>query len=310
MNFYDALAKNAKPVEIAPTSTSYFSQPSAGLDPRLFVDNKLIGSVRNSVLGILFEHLKNHYYNPQGYIYVWIAGSGVSYQWAAQRLPGDLDCLIGVDYLKFRQANTQYRGLSDQEIADMFNEDFRNELWPQTSNYLGAFELTFYVNAQTDISKIKPYAAYSLTDDNWTVEPQEVTVSITKDWEHKVTRDKNRGVEILTRYSDALEKIGGAKNEAMRINAESTLKLAVDQASALFEEIHHGRKSAFSQSGMGYIDYANYRWQAGKASGLITALRALKELSDKTKKEFEEQTYGMELPSAKTLVRRASLYKN
>jgi hypothetical protein len=310
MNFYDALARNATPVEIVPTSTSYFSQPSAGLDPRLFSDNKLIGSVRGSVLGFLFEHLKKYYYNPQGYIYAWLAGSGVSYQWAAQRDPGDLDCLVGINYLQFRQSNPQYRGLSDQEIADMFNEDFRTHLWPLTSRFLGAFELTFYVNAQTDIKKIKPYAAYSLTDDDWTVEPQEVNVPITKDWEAKVTRDKNRGVEILTRYTDALEKIGGAKNDAMRLNAESALKLAVDQASALFEEIHQGRKSAFSQSGMGYIDYANYRWQANKASGLINALRVLKDVSDKTKKEFDEQTYGIELPNAKVLVRRAASYNN
>lgn len=309
MDFNAALVKQATPVSIEPSETSYFSAPNAGLDPRLFRDNKIIGSVRNGILSILFDHLRRHYYNPEAYIHVWLAGSGVSYQWAANRSPAELDCLVGVDYIAFRKSNTKFVGLSDQEIASMFNEDFRAELYPHTENYLDSFELTFYVNVATDIRTIKPYAAYSLTDDDWTVEPSEPSINPKRDWERKVARDENMAVEILDRYSNALANIGTATTATARINAEAALKLAVEQGAALFEDIHHGRGAAFSPSGMGYADYANYRWQAGKKAGLVQALKQLKDISTKTRQEFEAQTYGMELPSAKVLVRRAALYK-
>ena len=305
MSYYDALAKKAAPVSLEPSETSYFSKPAGGLDPRLFANNKLIGSVRNSILGMLLEHLHRHYYNPEAYIHAWLAGSGVSYQWAANRTPGDLDCLVGVDYIAFRRSNPQYQGLSDQEIASMFNEDFRNELWPTTANFLDSFELTFYVNVASDIRTIKPYAAYSLTDDDWTVEPSEPNINIQRDWTRKVERDKSMAIEILERYSSALANIGTATTAAARINAEAALKLAVQQGAALFEDIHKGRSSAFSPSGQGYADYANYRWQAGKQEGTVQALKQLKELATQTRQEFESQTYGMELPDAKLLIRRA-----
>jgi hypothetical protein len=305
MNLNEALSANAVPVSPEPSETSYFSSPQAGLDPRLFRDNQLIGIIRNGILRVLFEHLEANYHNPQAYIHAWLAGSGVSYQWAANRSPADLDCLIGVDYIKFKQSNPKYAGFSDKEISDMFNENFRAELQPLTENYLGTFELTFYVNVQTDIRNIKPYAAYSLTNDDWTVEPQQVSLTLGRDWERRVTRDKNMAVEILTRYSDALGSIGTATSSAARINAEAALKLAVEQGAALFEDLHHGRNAAFSQSGLGYLDYANYRWQAGKEAGVVQALKKLKDISKKTRQEFESQTYGMELPDARVLIRRA-----
>ena len=309
MDFNVALTKHATPVSLEPADTSYFSAPAAGLDPRLFRDNHLIGSVRNGILSILFDHLRRHYYNPEAYVHVWLAGSGVSYQWAANRTPADLDCLVGIDYIAFRKSNTKFVGLSDQEIASMINEDFRAELYPQTENYLDSFELTFYVNVASDIRTIKPYAAYSLTDDDWTVEPSEPTLNPKKDWERKITRDESMTVEILERYSQALANIGTATTDTARVNSEAVLKRAVDQGAALFEDIHHGRGSAFSPSGEGYADYANYRWQAGKKSGVVQALKQLKEISTKTRQEFESQTYGMELPTANVLVRRAALYK-
>ena len=309
MDLYKALTSQAVPVAIEPSETSYFSAPQAGLDPRLFKSNQLVGSVRQGILRFLFDHLQAHYQNPEAYIYAWLAGSAVSYQWAANRDPADLDCLVGINYVAFRRANEQYARLSDQEIASMFNENFRLELQPLTERYLDTFELTFYVNVQTDIRNIKPYAAYSLTDDDWTVEPQNLVAGTNPQWEKKIARDLARGVEVLERYMKALDAIGAATNAAARLNAEATLKLAVDQAAAMFEDIHHGRSGAFSQSGAGYLDYANFRWQAGKQSGLVQALKKLKDISAKTRQQFEAQTYGMELPDASVLIRRAALRK-
>jgi hypothetical protein len=305
MDIYSTLAAQAEPVSVEPSETSYFSTPGAGLDPRLFINNKLVPSVRSSVLRILIEHLKFHYYNPEAFITVWLAGSAVSYQWSAARKPADLDCLIGVNYLQFRQTNPEFKSLSDAQIAAMFNEDFRQDLHPLTKDFMGTFELTFYVNVKSDIRSIKPYAAYSLTHDDWTVQPEVKAPPRNKAWEQKVTKDTSMTTEILSRYSVALDGISQATTDSARRNSEAALKLAVEQGAALFDDIHKGRTYAFSPSGQGYSDIYNYRWQAGKQAGTVQALRKLKDISVKGRKAFEESTYGMSLPDASTLVRRA-----
>lgn len=304
MDYYAALVKQARPVSVEPSETSYFAAPQAGLDPRLFRSGKLIPSVRASILRILFNHLKQHFNTPEAYLHVWLAGSAVSFQWAAARKPADLDCLIGVNYLIFRQSNLEYKGLSDKEIAKTFNEILR-ELHPTTSSFLDAFELTFYVNVISDIRSIKPYAAYSLTTDDWTVAPEVKGVPTNKQWERTVSRDVSMATEILNRYAKALSDIKSAPTDVARRNAEAALKLAIEQGSALFEDIHGGRKSAFAPSGQGYADVSNYRWQAGKASGIVQALKQMNEIATQSKKEFEKKTYGMELPSPDVLIRRA-----
>ena len=129
--------------------------------------------------------------NPEAYCHVWLAGSAVSYQWGAARKPADLDCLIGVNYIQFRKANQQYKALSDRDISDMFNEGFRKEIHPITANFLEAFELTFYVNVASDIRKIKPYAAYSVTNDDWTVQPEVKGAPSNKGWDKKIAQDKS-----------------------------------------------------------------------------------------------------------------------
>jgi hypothetical protein len=251
------------------------------------------------------DNLKNSYFNPEAWAHVWLAGSAVSYQWSAARKPADLDCLIGIDYVKFRQANPSFKTFSNNEIASELNAFFRKEIHPLTSSFLDAFELTFYVNVQSDIKKIKPYAAYSLTNNDWTVQPEIKTPPLNKMWEKKVQQDSGLAQEILARYSGALTAIGSATTDAGRRNAEAALKLAVEQGSALFEDLHHGRTYAFSEAGQGYVDIHNYRWQAGKSSGVIQALKKLKDIQSEGKKAFEKNTYGMELPDTNTLIRRA-----
>lgn len=305
MDYYKALVQQARPVSVEPAETSYFSAPSAGLDPRLFRNGKVIPSIRASILRILFTHLKQKYSNPEAYLQVWLAGSAVSYQWSAARQPADLDCLIGVNYLMFRQANPSLRGLSNKEIAKTLNEGFGEQLNSANTNFMDFYELTFYVNVASDIRTIKPYAAYSLTNDEWTVKPEVKGVPSNKMWERKVAQDTSMATEILSRYSEALSNIGSATTDVARRNAEAALKLAVEQGAALFEDIHQGRKYAFSQSGQGYSDVHNYRWQAGKAAGTVQALKALKEIQKQSKKVFESATYGQELPTTDTLIRRA-----
>lgn len=291
-------------MNIVPGSTSYFSAPSSELDPKLFQGMELESWVRTGVLSLLFDYLARHFSNPHQWTKAWLAGSGVSYQWEASREPGDLDCLVGIDYINFRRYNTDYAGYSDAEIASMFNEGFNAELMPKTRNWEG-YELTFYVNPQTDIRDINPYAAYDLIGNFWTVTPEKnPQPPYSRAWEQRSIRDEETAKEMVSRYTAALEEVQRATNPAHRINAERKLQLAAEQAVTLYDDIHAGRKVAFSKIGSGYSDFNNYRWQAGKRSGIVQALRSIKELKDTSEKQSQLQTYGVELPDADTLIRR------
>ncbi len=292
------------------TNTSYFSAPEETLDPNLFEDMRLKSSVRMPLLRFVFGYLEAHYIAAHVWAKAWIAGSGASYQWSAARDPGDLDVLIGVDYPSFRASNPSMVGLSDAEISAEITEGFRNDVQPGTSNWHG-YEVTFFVNAgATDIRSINPYAAYDITADQWTVHPDpDATAPDSREWRVKARADETRAREILRAYSEAHTNLHNAPNDAARRNAERYLHLAVDQGVALFDQIHHGRKVAFSSNGEGYNDWTNYRWQAGKESGIIQALRQIKDYDDATKNARDVQTYGMELPDADTLRRRAALYR-
>jgi hypothetical protein len=287
-----------------PGSTSYFSAPASQLDPKLFDENGLKPWARSGILSILFDYLGTHYANPQQWAHVWLAGSGVSYQWEAAREPGDLDCLIGIDYVKFRQGNPGFSGFSDQEIAQQFNEEFNTHIMPNTRNWEG-YELTFYVNPQSDIRDINPYAAYDLTADTWTVEPERnPQPPYSRAWEQRAQRDHEMAEEMVKRYSGSLNELKNATNPAHRVNAERKLNQAADQAIAFFEDIHSGRKIAFSKIGSGYADYNNYRWQAGKKSGAIQALRSIKDQRKSVEASHQKETYGVELPNTSALIRR------
>lgn len=291
--------------EIEPGSTSYFSSPSDTLDPHLFQGNELKEWVRTGVLTLLFDYLARNYTNPNKWTKAWLAGSGVSYQWQAAREPGDLDCLVGIDYVTFRANNQEYAGLSNSEVASMFNEGFNKDLMPNTRNWEG-YELTFYVNQQSNITDINPYAAYDLVSDTWTVVPEKnPQPPYVRSWEQRAQRDHDTAVNLIKRYSDAVNEIKSATNPAYRVNAEHKIRHAREQAVAFYDDIHRGRKIAFSPVGAGYNDYNNYRWQAGKRSGAIQALRKIKEQSDILNKQSQVETYGVELPNTDTLIRRS-----
>lgn len=297
-------------VDVSPSSTSYFSKPETELDPRLFIGTTLRPWVRNGIKRLLFEHLGIRYTNPDRWVSMWLAGSGVSYQWSASRDPGDLDCLIGINYPVFRQYNQEYVGLSNEEIAKMLNEGFYEGLMPKTKSWEG-YELTYYVNPQSDIRDINPYAAYDLMSDSWTVFPDKSPdLPYSRSWEQRAKKDYDTAIELVSRYTQALSEVrSNASNTAYRINAEKRLQTIVDQAVAFYEDIHAGRKVAFSKIGGGYSDFNNYRWQAGKRSGAVHALKAIKEYKDLNEEEKQLDTYGIELPDADTLIRRAATNK-
>ena len=305
MNYYETLAQQAESVEFEPSETSYFSESAGHLDSRLFRGATLISNVRNAILVLLKNHLELGYNEPMSWSQVFLAGSGVSFNWQAHRAPADLDCLVSVDYVQFRQSNQEYKGWSDREISAELNQGFKNELHPRTDNFMDAFELTFYVNPNPNITELKPYAAYSVTDNTWVVPPTRLEPPTDPEWLSAVERDKVKAVELVKRYSTALDQIKNAANDAMRINAEAALAVSVQQGAAMFEDIHTSRSGAFSPTGAGYADFANYRWQAGKQSGVVPALRKIHAMSKEANERFSKETYGIELPDTSTLLRRA-----
>jgi hypothetical protein len=303
------LYSTSQPVLIQRSATSYFSEPEESLDPKLFEGTHIKKWVRNGLLHLLQDYLKEVYRHPELWAQAWLAGSGVSYQWSASREPRDLDVLIGVNYVQFRKANPEYMGLSDSEISKMLNEDFRTGLQKDTENWNG-YEVTFYVNpGATDIKTINPYAAYDLTYDEWTVVPPKTGVAENPAWESAAQRDLSMASEIVMRYSKATTDLKAAPHDAARRDAEARIHAALMQGDALYQDIHEGRKLAFRSTGGGYTDFHNYRWQAGKKYGTIPALRKMSEYWTAYKAQQTQETYGIELPDTQTLIRRAATYR-
>jgi len=291
--------------------TSYFSTPSTELDPQLFQGRQLRDWVRTGIVSMLQDYLHQKFRHSELWAHPWLAGSGVSYQWSAARQPGDLDCLVGVDFTQFRQANPEYKGLTDRQIAAEINEGFRTDLQPQTENWNG-YELTFYVNATgSDIRNIKPYAAYDLKYNEWTVTPDPTQTPPSKpEWDAVVDSDYDLASKVHTRFNSALLDLQDTRNGASQRNAEARLNAAAQQGSALYGEIHENRSVAFSPTGQGYADFNNYRWQAGKRTGTIDILRSVKKYASDMTKTRQAATYGIELPDTDTLIRRAALYRS
>jgi hypothetical protein len=207
--------------------------------------------------------------------------------------------------VQFRKANPEFRGLSDREIADEINDGFRSTLQLQTADWNG-YELTFYVNpTATDIRAIKPYAAYDLKYDEWTVAPDpSQQAPHNAAWEAVVSNDYSATKQVHKRFSMALMDVKTSHAGAAQRNAEVRLHAAASQALAMYHEIHGSRSEAFSSTGEGYADFHNYRWQGGKRTGTVDLLREIKE----SIQQLPGINYGVELPDTSTLIRRAALY--
>lgn len=305
-------------VDIQRHHTSYFSAPSTQLDTELFNGVHLKADVRQWVLHTTHQFLSESFSNSVLWARVWIAGSGVSYQWSHGMEPGDLDVLLGLNYIEFRHSNPEYTHASDSDIARMLNESF-HELHEEVSPMQfgeGVFDVTFYVNAgvtaaENGIMFINPYAAYDLTKDEWTVVPNpHPRPSHNRSWDEVTDWDHQRGVEIVSRYQNASQAVMGASNDAHRRNALAALHASLDAAEGLYEEIHSARRAAFGPSGYGYNDFGNHRWQVGKSTGVIQSMRRLKEYYDDIRADNAFETYGLELPNTDTLIRRAGTYRS
>lgn len=295
---------------LQPTETSYFSEPAAGLDPRLFRNEKLDSSVRSAILQLLLNHLNGLYTGAEGWSKAYLTGSGVSYQWAANREPGDLDCLITINYPRFRESNPSLRGLSDKEIASEINDGFHRMLHPRTELFLGTFELTFFAIVKPNITDLKPYAAYSLLDDEWVVSPTPTGGAEVPEWEPAISKDKSDAINIISSFISARNKYNSATNDAVKANARTEMRVASSQGTSLYNMLHDNRSLAFSDTGAGYSDFNNYRWQSNKRTGVVNALKSMMREMEARDVEAAASTYSTtEFPDANTLIRRAATYR-
>lgn len=269
-------------------ASSYFSRPSNILDPNLFEGEQLRSDVRDTILRIYMDYMGIRYNSPEHWSMVWLAGSGISFQWAANRGNGDLDVLFGIDYSRFVSANPDFQWMDRHDIAETITNDLRKNLWPITAHtYFGyqEYELTFFLNDNVEaspdsITNIRPYAAYNLTKDEWTVKPPNLSAqpgeAYPTEYYHQAESNKQAAQALVERYN-AVAREGAAirPGSPQDVNNRRHKALVRAEAENLFDSIHLGRKMAFSNQGEGYGDFYNFQWQAAKQHGVVNALNEI-----------------------------------
>lgn len=299
--FEDALARRVAATGTVTLSggSGYFAQRGPTLDPSLFdARQHLLPDVRSTVQHLFYSFLARRMNYPQAWATLWICGSGATTAWNADREsngdPGDLDVLIGVDYDLLRQHNPTFSGSGDDAIAHEINQRLHDGLWPSTARYqinAGVYEVTYYVNGgvgagRDDILVIAPYAAYNLRTDSWSQRPVEVPQDFSDQYfsaadRARVDHDTSRADAIAERFNGESALAANLTSDSPHLrNLLRMLHETVKDGAALFDEIHNGRHAAFTTGGLGYLDPANYRWQGGKASGAVSAMRSLKQVDE------------------------------
>lgn len=266
-------------ITLKPGESGYFSKPAQILDPHLFDGDHLKPDVRSLLTQDLMHYLGIYFNNPDRWIMVWLAGSGVSYQWAAARGNGDLDVLFGIDYDKFVEENRIYQWATREEIAEQIDAELKAYVWPLTANtYINGqyYEVTFFANDNVEanpdsITNIHPYAAYNLTTDEWTTKPPKLPENPRSLYPVEFERAADANLEA----AQALVNRYNAVSEGTGVNALTHRRLVGAQVKNLFDTIHLGRKNAFSMHGEGYGDYYNYAWQRAKQDGIVNALNEI-----------------------------------
>jgi hypothetical protein len=312
------ITQGAQP-DIHSGASGYFSAPQKGLDPHIFDGEHIKPDVRDHILGVLHTYLDARYHGVRSWLGVWLAGSGISFQWAGDRGNGDLDVLFGVDFPKFYATNPTFQGISEAEFADLMNTDLWKNLWPRTAqtDFHGqVYEVTYYLSpgaTSSSIAAINPYAAYDLTRDVWDIRPPELPDNPRNlypgEWWSAVDGERAGAEMLVNRYNTLRSQAAGlTENSPAWKNVLASQKLVVEQANNLYDSIHLGRREAFGPRGSGYGDFANFRWQAHKESGVVQALHSLAQMDTEARKEEQTELYGTPIDDAAVALAKAALW--
>lgn len=318
-NILEQKAAQAGSASMSEGASGYFSKPSSALDPNLFDGEKLKRDVRKQLNSTLMRFLARNanLKSPAKWLTIWLAGSGISYQWNADRGNGDLDVLYGVDLANFVQANPLWRWTSEDQLASMLNKFVKEHLWSETAQTRfgnRTYEVTYYLNpgVQRDITVIHPYAAYNLTTNSWDVRPPVLpdnpAQNYPKEWYDAADRDRAFAQSLTGRYNYLVRAMGSMQpNSPGWHNNGSMLELTVSQAQQLFQDIHQGRREAFSEQGHGYGDFHNFRWQEAKKNGVVESLAQITQVGESARTAEETKKYGAPITSADELLSRANI---
>lgn len=278
-------------------SSGYFSAPSDTLDPNLFSGDTLREEVRQCVAGNFLAWMTHNGWQVHpDWVHLWLTGSGVSYQWQADRGNGDLDVMVSIDVVPFRDANPEVQGWGEDDIAQYLTSKWQEDLWPRMSSTQigeGTYEVTYYWNPGTgkDIRHIGPYAAVNVKNGKWIVPPpklpQDPASLYPKEWFDVTQADHDAASVLFQEYGRRVAETFDP-SPAKRVNANAALKRVSQEARALYDDIHLGRHGAFGPQGLGYGDFRNFRWQRAKQMGHADGLRMLSKiaLEDETTPQF------------------------
>ena len=269
-------------------ASSYFSKPNTILDPNLFEGEHLRPNVRSQILDSFLHYMGLQYNSPHRWVMAWLAGSGISYQWAANRGNGDLDVLFGIDYTEFVSDNPDFQWMDRHEIAEWITDDLKKNLWPLTAHTyfgLGEYEVTYFLNDNVEavpnsIVNIQPYSAYNLTKDCWTVKPPKLPANPAElypsDYYAQAKANEEAAHAIVNRYNSVRSEGSMiALGSPQDVNNRRHKAMVRTEAENLFDALHLGRKMAFSNQGEGYGDFYNFQWQHAKQSGVVNALNEI-----------------------------------
>jgi len=316
-NFTERAASGLPAPSTSAGASSYFSQPEQTLDPNLFHGEYIRPEVRERILTPLEHWLASNHLNvAHGDIRAWLAGSGITYQWAASRGNGDLDVMVSFDVTTFEQKNPAWRGWSEVDLAGDLNDAMKAGLWPSTSaTQLGnqLYDITYFWNPGTkdDIRHIHPYAAFDVIHDTWVVRPPRLGErpgdAFPKSWYNQASQDSESAERLTGAYNHYLSRLSASSpGSSDHHNAGAALNAIVAEAGNLFTDLHTGRRAAFSAQGQGYGDYANFRWQHGKLTGAVQALHEIAQVGVEARKAQETEQWGAPIDGAEIALRRAA----
>jgi hypothetical protein len=258
-----------------PTGAQFSAQHQT-LDPDIFTPaEQMRPEVRDWCLSEVNDFWQPRYGSWWEWAKVYLAGSTASYWWTGDN---DFDLLVGVsNHLMAQTARraqrpgylvegpTRLLGLSTLSQPDLcahFNEEFKEDFNRESVDVPGhdeLYSLTLYANPYSyDIRNIKPYAAYCISDNLWSVHPAKLP--------------KGFSAKRLPRsFWESVAQMADHIRDVVAEGPEGT-----ERAAELLEQLHHGRQLAYSGIGSGVFDQRQIMWLAlerlGVLQDLITAV--------------------------------------